>query len=93
MYKKNLNKEEKDILKDFELGKFKSVRNVKNKKEEYLQHARFTLSKTRNINIRISEKDFRKVKALAAERGLPYQTFISSLLHQYSNKKKKEVLF
>lgn len=79
-----LDKNEKKLLKQFEAGEFKSVRNAKKEASQYRQYAQNTLSKTRNINIRLSDRDLQKIKALAARKGLPYQTLISSLLHQYS---------
>jgi len=79
-----LYKKEKEILKDFEANKFKGVRGVKKQALRYQEYAKQTLNKTRNINIRLSHGDLQKIKALAAEKGLPYQTLISSLLHQYS---------
>lgn len=88
-----LNKEEKEILEAFDLRKLKRTKNVEKEKRRYQQVARQTFSKPRSINIRLSERDLQKVKALAAEKGLPYQTFISSLLHQLSDKKTKEATF
>lgn len=85
-----LSKEEKEILKAFEAGEFRSIRNFKQEKKHFQQYARNTLSKPRNINIRISDRDLQRIKAIAAEKGLPYQTLISSLLHQYSSKKETE---
>ncbi len=84
-----LNKEEKEILEDFEKGEMKSVKETE--KESYVKQAQNTLKKSKNINIRISERDLQKIKAIAARKGLPYQTFISSLLHQYSTKKKNRI--
>lgn len=88
-----LNKEETKILKDFESGKLKRLKGAEREKGRYQQYAKYTLSKPRSINIRLSARDVQKIKALAAEKGLPYQTFISSLLHQHSNRKIKEVSF
>tara|TARA_B100001971_G_C18224950_1_gene559733 strand:- start:225 stop:506 length:282 start_codon:yes stop_codon:yes gene_type:complete len=88
-----INKEEEEILKAFESGKLKRVKGVEKAKGRYQQYARQTFSKPRNINIRLSERDLQKIKALAAERGLPYQTFISSILHQLSGKSTKETAF
>ena len=79
-----LDKKEKEILKDFEVGKLKRVSGLKKKASQYQEYARQTLNKTRNINIRLSHGDLQKIKSLAAEKGMPYQTLISSLLHQYS---------
>lgn len=41
---------------------------------------------TRNINIRLSERDLFKLKAKAIEEGLPYQTLASSILHKATAK-------
>ena len=79
-----LNKEEKDILTKFESGKLRRVKGAKKATGLYKSYAAYTLSKPRTINIRLSQKTFRKIKSVAAEKGLPYQTFISSLIHQYS---------
>jgi hypothetical protein len=42
-----------------------------------------TERKTRNINIRISNGDLGRIRALSSQEGLPYQTLISSVLHKY----------
>ena len=84
-----LDKEEKEILEAFEKGKLKRVKNFAQEKKKLEQAARFTLSKSRNINIRISEGDLQKIKALAVEKGVPYQTLVSSLIHQYSSGKAR----
>ncbi|MBI2098042.1 MAG: antitoxin [Candidatus Wildermuthbacteria bacterium] len=87
-----MNKEEKKILEDFGTGKLKRVKGGKTARTRYQQYARQTLSKPRTINIRLSERDLQKIRALAAEKGLPYQTLISSILHQYSSKKVRETI-
>jgi predicted DNA binding CopG/RHH family protein len=76
-----LNKEEKKILKDFEEGKLGSVKDIKKVKDSYRQYVKQTLDKPRIINIRLSERDLQKLKALAAKKGLSYQTLISSVLY------------
>lgn len=77
-----LDKEEKQILKDVESGKFVRVKNFAKVKRDLMAAARLTLSKTRNINIRLSEKDLYKLKAKAIREGIPYQTLASSILHK-----------
>lgn len=47
--------------------------------------ARNTLNKTKNINLRLSEKVVVKLKAKAAKEGIPYQTLASSVLHKFAN--------
>ena len=81
-----LTKDEKNVLAKFESGRLKRIKGVKKEANKYKGYATYTLSKPRTINIRLSQKAFRKIKAVAAEKGLPYQTFISSLIHQYSAK-------
>jgi len=45
------------------------------------------LSKSKNITIRLSLGDVTTVKNKAQETGIPYQTIISSLVHQYATGK------
>lgn len=80
-----LTKEEQDLLKSYEKGEFVSV--LDNKRRRLLrQYAVHTLKKTKNINIRLTEKTLLKLKAKAIEEGIPYQTLASSILHKYVNK-------
>lgn len=46
--------------------------------------ARNTLRKDRRINIRMSERDLLALQRKPNRYGLPYQTFISSILHRYA---------
>ena len=79
-----LDKEELQILRDIEAGKYKSVNNLKEEIKRAREAAKNTLQKTKNINIRLPERDIQKLKAKAAENNLPYQTLISMLLRQYT---------
>ena len=81
-----LDKKEKEILADFDSGGFASVKKIKSEKARYQNYAKLTLSKSKNINIRLSEKDLAKIKSKAVVKGLPYQTLLSSLIHQYADK-------
>lgn len=45
------------------------------------------LSKSKNITIRLSIGDVTTIKNRAQETGIPYQTIISSLIHQYATGK------
>lgn len=81
-----LDEEEQEILEAFERGELKSVKNLTQAKKEAIEAARNTLKKTKNINIRLTERDLHKLKVKAAEEGIPYQTLASSILHKYSSK-------
>lgn len=82
----DLDKDEKKILKDVEAGNYVRVKNFKKAKRVAVQIAQNTLNKTKNINIRLTEKVLHKLKTKAAEEGIPYQTLASSVLHKYVNR-------
>lgn len=85
-----LDEEEKEILKAYNSGKLKSVPNVKQEIARHQSYAKAALDKTKNINLRISEADLLKIKAQAAGKGIPYQTLLASLIHQYSSGKIRD---
>ena len=78
-----LNREEKEILNAYEKGRFSSIPNIKKEVAKYREYAKSTLQKNKRLNIRISERDLIHIQKKAVEEGLPYQTFISSLLHKF----------
>lgn len=80
-----LDKEERELLEEFERGEWKPLPNQAKLKKEAQLIARNTLNKTRNINLRLSERTLSRLKAKAMEEGLPYQTLASSILHKYAN--------
>lgn len=45
--------------------------------------ARNFLNKTKNINVRLPAYDIIQLKRKSAELSIPYQTILSSLIHQY----------
>ncbi len=77
-----LDKEELQILEDFERGDFKRIPNFQTEKMALEDSARKTLQKDRRINIRISSRDLERIQMKAAREGMPYQTYISSTLHK-----------
>ncbi|MDP3741347.1 MAG: hypothetical protein Q8R08_03425 [bacterium] len=79
-----LDKNEKQILNDLEKRAFSRTRGFAQKQKKYQEYAEATLTKAKNVNIRVPEKDLLKIKARAAEKGIPYQTLLASLVHQYS---------
>ena len=81
-----LTKEESNILKSAESGEFISAVSKKRDIEQYSKIAKATLAKNKTISIRISEVDLIKLKAKAAQEGIPYQTLISSSLHRLTAK-------
>ena len=90
MKKKNVNNEEKDILDSYEQGQWKPVKNRKREIEKLQQYARNTLQKDKRINIRMSSADLDRVRVIATQQGIPYQTLISSIIHKYVSGYLKE---
>lgn len=79
----NLTPEEQEIEDSLESGKYMSVPVSEEQKKEYATIARNTLAKNRVITIRVTERNFNHIKAVAAREGLPYQTLITSILHKH----------
>lgn len=77
------NKDEKEILDSVERGEWRPIPDVEKESHRYQKYARSTFRKDKRINIRISEKDLIKLQRRAVKEGLPYQTFISSILHKF----------
>lgn len=90
MKKKKLDQDEKDILAEYERGAFKSVVTSEASLRRYREYARATLSKNQRVNIRMSSLDLADIQARAAEEGIPYQTFMASVLHKFATGRLRE---
>jgi predicted DNA binding CopG/RHH family protein len=84
-----LSAEEKAIIEYVESNHAISIDNVENEKKRYTQIALSQMSKKKAISIRLLESDIERIKAKSLSQGLPYQTLISSLIHQYATDKIK----
>ena len=84
-----LSAEEKSIIEYVESDRAISIDNVENEKKRYKQIACAQMSKKKAISIRLLESYIERIKAKSLSQGLPYQTLISSLIHQYANDKIK----
>jgi predicted DNA binding CopG/RHH family protein len=83
--KPKLSKEEKEILESFERGEWVPVADFSQRKKELIDYARNTLRKDKRLNIRISERDLLELQRKAVKEGLPYQTYVSSIIHKFVN--------
>jgi len=84
MKKYLLDDEENELLKSLESKEYKSIDNLENELLLHKEIAKNTLRKDKRINIRLSSHDLEALKTNAVEMGLPYQTLVSSVLHQYA---------
>ena len=82
------NKEEKELLEEIERDEWKPIENLNEEKEKLFRAVK-EKNKKKVISIRVSEGDIKKLKKKALETGIPYQTLISSLIHQFVEGKVK----
>jgi predicted DNA binding CopG/RHH family protein len=76
--------EERDLIESTERGEWVSVGNIEAQRVHWQKVAKQTLEgKRQRISIMIPERDLLRLKARAAEEGMPYQTLINSILHKY----------
>ncbi len=81
-----LDKDEMELAKSLENEEWISDL-TKKQKRQYEEYARYSLSKRKRINIRMSERDLKKIQAKAIEEGIAYQSLISMLIHKYNEGK------
>ena len=81
--KTKIDPEEEKILEHYEQDSVKLRSPSKKEIEEIKAMARKTLRKDRRVTIRLYDHDLKGIQKKALEKGLPYQTLISSMIHQY----------
>mgnify|MGYP006121912185 FL=1 len=78
-----MNKEEKILSDAYDNGKLK----LEDPSDELLQMlaeaGENTFRKDKRINVRLSSHDLLGIQRKAAQKGIPYQSLISGLIHQY----------
>ena len=81
--------DEKDLLNAIENGEYKRVENFEEELALAKQAAKNTTAKVKNINIRVTQADIAKLKSKSIEVGIPYQTIVTALIHNYATGKLK----
>ena len=81
-----LDKDERKLARSLENEEWVSDLTKKEKKQ-YQEYARYSLNKKKRINLRMTERDLKKIRAKAVEEGIPYQSLISMLIHKYNEGK------
>lgn len=79
----DLDEHEKEILEEFEKGKFVSVENVEEEMQLAEKAARHFMKRESRISLRISGADLNMARRLAVQEGLPYQTLLASIIHKF----------
>ena len=85
MPKYKLDQEEQDILEAFESGEIQPISNAIEEIEKHKIYASATFKKDKRINIRLTSRDLTMIQKLAMSEGIPYQTFIASILHKFAD--------
>lgn len=75
--------EEIEILEAYETGRMRLSTPSPDEIAAIKASAENTFKKDRRITIRLYEHDFKGVQKKALQMGIPYQTLISSIIHQY----------
>lgn len=78
-----MNKEEREIEKSYLNDEIALRHPDKALLEQLKRTAENTSKKNRRINIRLSDHDMAGIQRVAASKGIPYQAFISGLIHQF----------
>lgn len=87
-----LDPEEQELNNSLERGEWKEVDNVEEEKKRYInifKEAAEVEKKEARLNIRLKRSDLNTIREKANENGLPYQTLINTILHQYAKGKIK----
>lgn len=84
LYKAKLDEEEQNLLESVERGEWTPVDNPEEEALIAKQASTNYLRKEARVNIRLSRGDLTLLKQKAAYKGLPYQTLMSSVLHEYA---------
>ena len=79
----DLDAEEQEILEAYHAGGLEHLTLSAEEIDGYRAAARAMSRKDQRVNIRISTGDLEDLKIKALEEGMPYQTLIASVLHQY----------
>lgn len=75
--------DEQALLKAFDSGVLAYGPPTTTEQSEARLAARNTLKRDKRMNIRVSSMDMLSLQTKAAKLGMPYQTLVSSILHQY----------
>jgi len=84
METKYIDNEEKELMDSLNGIDLSQIKNDKENSKLLKKSAKaFVKKEETKMNIRISSSELEKIKAIALQEGLKYQTFIKSVLHKY----------
>ena len=78
-----MDKEEKELSAAYHAGKIPLEAPSRELLDRLALAGENTFKKDKLINLRLSSHDLDGIQRKAAQQGIPYQTFISGIIHQY----------
>ena len=79
-----IDEQEKELINSLEDFDLSQIQNDEENSKLLKKSAKAFIKKEETkMNIRISSSELDKIKAVAMQEGLKYQTFIKSVLHKY----------
>ena len=79
-----IDKQEKKLMNSLDNFDLSQIKNDEENSKLLKKSAKaFVKKEETKMNIRISSSELEKIKAVAMQEGLKYQTFIKSILHKY----------
>ena len=85
MAKYTLDQEEQEILEAFESEKIQPLSDANEQMKQHREYAAATFKKDKRINIRLAGRDLTTIQQMGIREGIPYQTFIASILHKFAD--------
>ena len=80
---RKLDAEEAALMRAYERGDFGIAPASATEKAGARAAATATLKRDKRMNVRMSSMDMIELQTKAAKLGMPYQTLVASVLHQY----------
>jgi predicted DNA binding CopG/RHH family protein len=78
-----LDAEEQAILDSYERGEWQSIPTLSEERQRYQASAVAALRKSRRVSVSLPPEDFEAIRQRAIAKGVPYQTLIASIVHQF----------
>jgi len=79
-----IDNQEKELMNSLDNIDLSQIKNDEENSKLLKKSAKaFVKKEETKMNIRISSSELEKIKAVATQEGLKYQTFIKSVLHKY----------
>ncbi len=80
-----LDREEREIVSSYERDEWRSLDNSPEQLERYREYATASLEAEGLVSINLPAQDLKVIRRKAAEVGVPYQTLIADIVHQYAS--------